>query len=397
MKNSLQWRITIMTFLLIVFTCLLMQVLLSTSGISYMNDIESFVINNETKIPVDPKDVTLVISTAKSDFRISNILISLGVALLSGVLAYFVSGKALKPLNKYVEQVETVQSSNLGDVKLEEDSLTEFSNLSKSFNDMLDRLNQSFKAQEQFNYNVAHELKTPLALMQAQIESFPIDNPDIKPETELFLKSLGEQIERLNQMSKTLLEIANLNNIPTNEQIELNPLIEEIIADLSLLADKKNITLSTKGNSTITGSDTLIYQMIYNLVENAIKYNKQDGSVSININNDDKYTYIQVKDTGNGIPKEYQETIFQPFFRIDKSRNRQFGGVGLGLALVYEIAKLHKASVYVKDSNNNGTTIEVKNGTLMFHFLFIFIIYSFNNFILTLEFFFFGYRQTLCL
>ena len=356
MKNSLQWRITIMTFLLIVFTCLLMQVLLSTSGISYMNDIESFVINNETKIPVDPKDVTLVISTAKSDFRISNILISLDVALLSGVLAYFVSGKALKPLNKYVEQVETVQSSNLGDIKLEEDSLTEFSNLSKSFNDMLDRLNQSFKAQEQFNYNVAHELKTPLALMQAQIESFPIDNPDIKPETELFLKSLGEQIERLNQMSKTLLEIANLNNIPTNEQIELNPLIEEIIADLSLLADKKNITLSTKGNSTITGSDTLIY----NLVENAIKYNKQDGSVSININNDDKYTYIQVKDTGNGIPKEYQETIFQPFFRIDKSRNRQFGGVGLGLALVYEIAKLHKASVYVKDSNNNGTTIEVK-------------------------------------
>ena len=344
MKNSLQWRITIMTFLLIAFTCLLMQVLLSTSGISYMNDIESFVINNETKIPVDPKDVTLVISTAKSDFRISNILISLGVALLSGVLAYFVSGKALKPLNKYVEQVETVQSNNL----------------SKSFNDMLDRLNQAFKAQEQFNYNVAHELKTPLALMQAQIESFPIDNPDIKPETELFLKSLGEQIERLNQMSKTLLEIANLNNIPLNEQVELNPMVEEIIADLSLLADKKNITLSTTGNSTITGSDTLIYQMIYNLVENAIKYNKQDGSVSININNDDKYTYIQVKDTGSGIPKEYQETIFQPFFRIDKSRNRQFGGVGLGLALVYEIAKLHKASVYVKDSNNSGTTIEVK-------------------------------------
>lgn len=360
MKNSLQWRITIMTFLLIAFTCLLMQVLLSTSGISYMNDIESFVINNETKIPVDPKDVTLVISTAKSDFRISNILISLGVALLSGVLAYFVSGKALKPLNKYVEQVETVQSSNLGDVKLEEETLLEFSNLSKSFNDMLDRLNQAFKAQEQFNYNVAHELKTPLALMQAQIESFPIDNPDIKPETELFLKSLGEQIERLNQMSKVLLEIANLNNIPLNEQVELNPMVEEIIADLSLLADKKNITLSTTGNATITGSDTLLYQMIYNLVENAIKYNNQDGSVSININNDDKYTYIQVKDTGNGIPKEYQETIFQPFFRIDKSRNRQFGGVGLGLALVYEIAKLHKASVYVKDSNNNGTTIEVK-------------------------------------
>lgn len=360
MKNSLQWRITIMTFLLIAFTCLLMQVLLSTSGISYMNDIESFVINNETKIPVDPKDVTLVISTAKSDFRISNILISLGVALLSGVLAYFVSGKALKPLNKYVEQVETVQSSNLGDVKLEEDSLTEFSNLSKSFNDMLDRLNEAFKAQEQFNYNVAHELKTPLALMQAQIESFPIDNPGLKPETELFLKSISEQIERLNQMSKTLLEIANLNNIPTNEQIELNPLIEEIIADLSLLADKKNISLSTNGNTTITGSDTLIYQMIYNLVENAIKYNNNNGSVNIDVSNDDKYTYIQVKDTGSGIPKEYQETIFQPFFRIDKSRNRQFGGVGLGLALVYEIAKLHKASVYVKDSNSNGTIIEVK-------------------------------------
>ena len=325
MKNSLQWRITIMTFLLIAFTCLLMQVLLSTSGISYMNDIESFVINNETKIPVDPKDVTLVISTAKSDFRISNILISLGVALLSGVLAYFVSGKALKPLNKYVEQVETVQSSNLGDVKLEEDSLLEFSNLSKSLNDMLDRLNQSFKAQEQFNYNVAHELKTPLALMQAQIESFPIDNPGLKPETNVFLKSLAEQIERLNQMSKTLLEIANLNNIPTNEQIELNPLVEEIIADLSLLADKKNITLSTKGNSTITGSDTLIYQMIYNLVENAIKYNKQNGAVSININNDVKYTYIQIKDTGSGIPKEYQETIF-----FQKIRNTNILSVPTG-------------------------------------------------------------------
>ena len=214
--------------------------------------------------------------------------------------------------------------------------------------------------QKEFITSASHELKTPLALMQAQIESFPIDNPGLKPETNVFLKSLAEQIERLNQMSKVLLEIANLNNIPLNERVELNPMVEEIIADLSLLADKKNITLSTTGNSTITGSDTLLYQMIYNLVENAIKYNNQDGSVSININNDDKYTYIQVKDTGNGIPKEYQETIFQPFFRIDKSRNRQFGGVGLGLALVYEIAKLHNGSVYVKDSNNNGTIIEVK-------------------------------------
>ena len=282
------------------------------------------------------------------------------VELLGGVLAYFVSGHALKPLHSFAAQVEKVEPNNLTDMKITEEVLPEFRQFSRSFNQMLERLNNAFAAQRQFTGNAAHELRTPLALMQAQLELFSAEHPDMLPETAKFLTLLREQTERLTQMTKTLLEMSNLQQVARNEQIQLIPMIEEIFTDLAPLAEKRSITLEAEGDGSLTGSDTLIYRLLFNLTENAVKYNRPGGSVRVELAQRQEKCIIRVSDTGCGIPEEYQQSIFQPFFRVDKSRSREYGGVGLGLSLVWEIAALHGGSVWVEESSDKGTTIAVE-------------------------------------
>ncbi len=368
-KLSLQWRITLMTVLLIGIACVSMELLLCTSGIHYMDSIgeslQDLTLEGETDFFVpetvdQDQDLTIIIYGAQESFRITNWYITAIVIVLSGILAYFVSGHALKPLRSFSAQVEKVQINNLTDMKMNEKLLPEFYRLSHSFNQMLDRLNQAFAAQRQFTGNAAHELCTPLALMQAQLELFSAEHPDINAETADFLRLLGEQTERLTQMSKTLLEMSGLQQVARNDQIHLAPMIEEIFTDLAPFAEKRGITLEQDGDGVMTGSDALIYRLLFNLTENAIKYNRTNGFVRVCVTREDTNIHIYVTDTGCGIPAEFQRSIFQPFFRVDKSRSREYGGAGLGLSLVWEIADLHGRSVRVAESSEQGTTIAVE-------------------------------------
>ena len=369
-KLSLQWRITLMTALLICSTCMAMNWLIGCSGRHYMDSIGA---NLSTAIDpsegaveyfdpsregLDP-NLTIVIYGAQNSFTATNWYITAAVTLLAGILAYFVSGRALRPLRTFVAQVEKVQPNNLADMKITEEVLPEFRQFSDSFNQMLERLDEGFTAQRQFTGNAAHELRTPLALMQAQVELFSAEHPDVLPETADFLRLLREQTERMTQMTRTLLEMCGLQAVPCTDHIELGPMVDEIFADLAPLAEKNNITLERDGDGVMTGSDTLIYRLLFNLTENAIKYNRPGGSVRLSVTPEPEKLLIRVADTGPGIPERFQRSIFQPFFRVDKSRSREYGGVGLGLSLVWEIVKLHGGTVCVENSSEAGTTVAV--------------------------------------
>ena len=370
-KLSLQWRITLMTALLICSTCMAMNWLIGCSGRHYMDSIGA---NLSTAIDpsegaveyfdpsregLDP-NLTIVIYGAQNSFTATNWYITAAVTLLGGILAYFVSGRALRPLRTFVAQVEKVQPNNLSDMKITEDVLPEFRQFSRSFNQMLERLDEGFTAQRQFTGNAAHELRTPLALMQAQVELFSAEHPDVLPETADFLRLLREQTERMTQMTRTLLEMCGLQAVPCTDHIELGPMIEEIFADLAPLAEKNDVTLEREGDGAMTGSDTLIYRLLFNLTENAIKYNRPGGSVRLSVTPEPEKLLIRVSDTGRGIPEHFQRSVFQPFFRVDKSRSREYGGVGLGLSLVWETVNLHGGSVWVEESSDKGTTIAVE-------------------------------------
>ena len=370
-KLSLQWRITLMTALLICSTCMAMNWLIGCSGRHYMDSIGA---NLSTAIDpsegaveyfdpsregLDP-NLTIVIYGAQNSFTATNWYITAAVTLLGGILAYFVSGRALRPLRTFVAQVEKVQPNNLADMKITEEVLPEFRQFSDSFNQMLERLDEGFTAQRQFTGNAAHELRTPLALMQAQVELFSAEHPDVLPETADFLRLLREQTERMTQMTRTLLEMCGLQAVPCTDHIELGPMIDEIFADLAPLAEKNNVMLEREGDGTMTGSDTLIYRLLFNLTENAIKYNRPGGSVRLSVTPEPEKLLIRVSDTGPGIPEHFQRSVFQPFFRVDKSRSREYGGAGLGLSLVWEIADLHGGSVWVEKSSDKGTVIAVE-------------------------------------
>ena len=369
-KLSLQWRITLMTAFLICMTCVAMNLLLSYSGRHYMDSISSHITNYGDMDKGEPdffdperekldQELTIIIYGAQESFIATNWCITAVVTLLGGVLAYFLSGRALNPLRAFTSQVEKVQLNNLTDMKINEDVLPEFRQLSRSFNQMLERLDEGFTAQRQFTGNAAHELRTPLSLMQAQLELFSAEHPEVSRETSDFLRLLREQTERMTQMTKTLLEMSELKTVPCTDRIELAPMVEEIFADLAPLADRNGIILESEGDGAMIGSDTLIYRMLFNLTENSIRYNRPNGTVRIMITDEKNRLVIRVTDTGCGIPEKYRESIFQPFFRVDKSRSRELGGVGLGLALVREIVRVHDGSITVQSGSSGGTVFDV--------------------------------------
>ena len=373
-RLSLQWRITLMSVLLIGITCVAMNLLLCSSGVYYMDTIAdslqgggTVILNDGGAASFDPQliapneELTIVVDGAQGRFRTTNWYITAAVTLLSGILAYFVSGRALKPLRSFASQVEQVQLNNLADMRIDEDAISEFRQLSRSFNQMLERLNNAFAAQRQFTGNAAHELRTPLALMQARLDLYmATDHGDNRPETAETISMLREQTERLSKMVRTLLDMSDLKAVPRTDKIQLAPMIEEVLADLSPLAEKSGVALSQSGEDLwITGSDVLVYRSIFNLVENGVKYNHPGGSVRVAASRRGSSAVIEVRDTGCGIPENFRESVFQPFFRVDKSRSREKGGVGLGLSLVWEIAHLHGGSVRITESGKDGTVIEL--------------------------------------
>ena len=371
-KLSLQWRLTIITTLFIALICGCLTMFVYSNGVYYINSLQDAVTlqdENEIYIGIPDgawdgfvEDFSVQVYNNKLDYRQKSLIISALMALLGGVITYFISGHALKPLRVFSDKIEKVQAQNLADSRIEENEVKELNQLSMSYNKMLGRLSDAFEAQRQFTANAAHELRTPLALMQVQLDTYNAcahpGNDEAAVET---IKMMTEQNERLGKMVKTLLDMSELQTVARDEVIALDALIEEVLTDLESLAARKNIRLVRECEPvTMTGSDILIYRLVYNLVENAVKYNIDGGQVTVTCREWDKHIHIMVSDTGKGIPEELRSRIFEPFFRVDKSRSRELGGIGLGLALVNEIVRVYEGSIEIKGNRAGGTDFEIE-------------------------------------
>ena len=376
-KMSLQWRLTCIITLYIAVICGCVTMLVYKNGVYYMDSLQEAVDTRGDDQPDDAEEIYISIPedkwdefandfsvqvyNNKADYRKNSLIITAVLALLGGVATYFISGHALRPIRELSDKIEKVQAQNLADSRIEENQVKELNQLSVSYNRMLERLSDAFEIQRQFTANAAHELRTPLALMQVQLDLYHSNShPDNDADTVQMIKMVTEQNDRLNKMVKTLLDMSELQTVGRDDEIILDALVDEVLEDLEPLAEGKNIRLIGKCKDiTIVGSDILIYRLVYNLVENAIKYNHSGGQVTVTADRKEKHVYLSVEDTGTGIPEELKERVFEPFFRVDKSRSRELGGVGLGLALVREIVRVHDGSITVKSNPSGGTIFEV--------------------------------------
>ena len=376
-KMSLQWRLTCIITLYIAVICGCVTMLVYKNGVYYMDSLQEAVDTRGDDQPDDAEEIYISIPedkwdefandfsvqvyNNKADYRKNSLIITAVLALLGGVATYFISGHALRPIRELSDKIEKVQAQNLADSRIEENQVKELNQLSVSYNRMLERLSDAFEIQRQFTANAAHELRTPLALMQVQLDLYHSNgHPDNDADTLQMIKMVTEQNDRLNKMVKTLLDMSELQTVGRDDEIILDALVDEVLEDLEPLAEGKNIRLIGKCKDiTMVGSDILIYRLVYNLVENAIKYNHSGGQVTVTADRKEKHVYLSVEDTGTGIPEELKERVFEPFFRVDKSRSRELGGVGLGLALVREIVRVHDGSITVKSNPSGGTIFEV--------------------------------------
>ncbi|MFQ7836576.1 MAG: sensor histidine kinase [Agathobacter rectalis] len=376
-RMSLQWRLTCITTLCIAIICGCLTMFVYKNGVHYIDSLQDAVESQGDEkgnksdeiyisIPDDKWDefadeFSVQVYNNKADYKRNSLIITVLLALLGGVVTYFISGHALRPIREFSDKIEEVQAQNLSDSRIEENNVKELNQLGISYNKMLERLSDAFEIQRQFTANAAHELRTPLALMQVQLDLYnSASHPGNDADTLQTIKMVTEQNDKLNRMVKTLLDMSELQSVGRDDKIILDAIVEEVLADLEPLAVEKNIKLIGKcEDATMIGSDILIYRLVYNLVENAIKYNHPLGQVTVTAYQRNKYVYLSVEDTGSGIPKELRERVFEPFFRVDKSRSRELGGVGLGLALVHEIVRVHDGSICIKSGKTGGTIFEV--------------------------------------
>lgn len=376
-RMSLQWRLTCITTLCIAIICGCLTMFVYKNGVHYIDSLQNAVESQGNEkgnksdeiyisIPDDKWDefadeFSVQVYNNKADYKRNSLIITVLLALLGGAVTYFISGHALRPIREFSDKIEEVQAQNLSDSRIEENNVKELNQLGISYNKMLERLSEAFEIQRQFTANAAHELRTPLALMQVQLDLYnSASHPGNDADTLQTIKMVTEQNDKLNRMVKTLLDMSELQTVGRDDKIILDAIVEEVLADLEPLAVEKNIKLIGKcENATMIGSDILIYRLVYNLVENAIKYNHPLGQVTVTAYQRNKHVYLSVEDTGSGIPKELRERVFEPFFRVDKSRSRELGGVGLGLAFVREIVRVHDGSICIKSGKTGGTIFEV--------------------------------------
>lgn len=376
-RMSLQWRLTCITTLCIAIICGCLTMFVYKNGVHYIDSLQDAVESQGDEkgnksdeiyisIPDDKWDefadeFSVQVYNNKADYKRNSLIITVLLALLGGVVTYFISGHALRPIREFSDKIEEVQAQNLSDSRIEENNVKELNQLGISYNKMLERLSEAFEIQRQFTANAAHELRTPLALMQVQLDLYnSASHPGNDADTLQTIKMVTEQNDKLNRMVKTLLDMSELQTVGRDDKIILDAIVEEVLADLEPLAVEKNIKLIGKcEDATMIGSDILIYRLVYNLVENAIKYNHPLGQVTVTAYQRNKHVYLSVEDTGSGIPNELRERVFEPFFRVDKSRSRELGGVGLGLALVREIVRVHDGSICIKSGKTGGTIFEV--------------------------------------
>lgn len=376
-RMSLQWRLTCITTLCIAIICGCLTMFVYKNGVHYIDSLQDAVESQGNEkgnksdeiyisIPDDKWDefadeFSLQVYNNKADYKRNSLIITVLLALLGGAVTYFISGHALRPIREFSDKIEEVQAQNLSDSRIVENNVKELNQLGISYNKMLERLSEAFEIQRQFTANAAHELRTPLALMQVQLDLYnSASHPGNDADTLQTIKMVTEQNDKLNRMVKTLLDMSELQTVGRDDKIIFDAVVEEVLADLEPLAVEKNIKLIGKcEDATMIGSDILIYRLVYNLVENAIKYNHPLGQVTVTAYQRNKHVYLSVEDTGSGIPKELRARVFEPFFRVDKSRSRELGGVGLGLAFVREIVRVHDGSICIKSGKTGGTIFEV--------------------------------------
>ena len=376
-RMSLQWRLTCITTLCIAVICGCLTMFVYKNGVHYIDSLQGTVESQGDdkgdnadeiyiSIPDDKWDefaneFSVQVYNNKADYKRNSLIISVLLALFGGVATYFISGHALRPISEFSDKIEEVQAQNLSDSRMEENNVKELNHLSISYNKMLERLSDAFEIQRQFTANAAHELRTPLTLMQVQLDLYNSSgHPGNDEDTLQTIKMVAEQSDRLNKMVKTLLDMSELQTVGRDDKIMIAAVVEEVLVDLEPLAQEKNIRLIGKcGDITMMGSDILIYRLVYNLVENAIKYNHLGGQVTVTVCRKEEHVSLSVEDTGSGIPEELKERVFEPFFRVDKSRSRELGGVGLGLALVREIVRVHDGRIAIKSKPAGGTIFEV--------------------------------------
>ena len=387
--TSLQLKLTLLLSLLMIVSCVLMYFFISHSAVSGMDGLQNYMIKVDPQdgdspitFNVDPKALfpqfEQEIQETKEDFLLRSVIATTIIILLSSVCTYFLTKKTLTPLQKLTSEVSQIQAQNLSTQLAVPNSKDEIAQLTSSFNEMLTRLDNAFSTQKQFSANAAHELRTPLAVLQTNLEVFEKkQEPEMVEYRQLFTM-IKEQTARLSQLVGTLLDMTNLKSVPRTDHVSLEELVDEVFCDLDPVAEKAGISIHFDDNSSqdwhtdvhtpdasalnnnirnITGSYVLLYRAVYNLVENAIKYNRPNGSVTVSVKEKNGQAMILVKDTGIGISPENQKKIFDPFFRVDKSRSRAMGGAGLGLALVDSIAREHGGSVKVLESNEKGSII----------------------------------------
>jgi len=387
--TSLQLKLTLLLSLLMIVSCVLMYFFISHSAVSGMDGLQNYMIKVDPQdgdspitFNVDPKALfpqfEQEIQETKEDFLLRSVIATTIIILLSSVCTYFLTKKTLTPLQKLTSEVSQIQAQNLSTQLAVPNSKDEIAQLTSSFNEMLARLDNAFSTQKQFSANAAHELRTPLAVLQTNLEVFEKKQEPEMVEYQQLFTMIKEQTARLSQLVGTLLDMTNLKSVPRTDHVSLEELVDEVFCDLDPVAEKAGISIHFDDSSSqdwhtdvhtpdasalnnnirnITGSYVLLYRAVYNLVENAIKYNRPNGSVTVSVKEKNGQAMILVKDTGIGISPENQKKIFDPFFRVDKSRSRAMGGAGLGLALVDSIAKEHGGTVNVLESSETGSTI----------------------------------------
>lgn len=365
-KMSLRLRIAILTSILIALTSLTMNFFMNKTAYFYIDSLGGYVDKMENKedlyINIDKDKIgdfntnfSDQVTITKNNFSKKSWIITSLVTIFGGIISYFLSGKFLEPLDKFSNQIEQIQLKNITDYEVKENPIKEFQKLTKSFNQMLERLNESYKNEREFTARAAHELRTPLTIINSQIDLFEEENMD-EDEIKNLVTMIKNESDRLSKLVTSLLDLSELRSVTRNEKIELSSLIEEAIQDLSFISDKKNINIENLCQEIyIEGSDLLIYRVFYNLIENAIKYNNNNGFVKIYSKINKDFAEIYVEDGGIGIAKSEKENIFKAFYRI--KANDEIGS-GLGLSLVKETIKLHRGKIKVLDKEK-GSLIKV--------------------------------------
>ncbi|WP_125666633.1 sensor histidine kinase [Paenibacillus baekrokdamisoli] len=375
-KMPIRLRLTVMTVALLTVCCVGLTLILNFSADTMASRIDAALVLPAKEIgengrvdesPQSPSSSIIIpvpsddSQKARMDFRFKSIIYMILVIVGGGFLTYYISGKALKPLDTLNGQVKNINVHNLSETLSVPPTKDEIAELTITFNEMTDKLNSAFMMQGRFSASAAHELRTPLAVLQTKVDVFKKKKDHTNEEYNALISVIEKQTKRLRGLVGNLLDMTNMDDNGEQSSIFIKDIFEDIISELSHIAKDKNVTLSLDcDNSIVTGNTDLLYRAFYNLVENGIKYNIDGGTVGVIVNRLSKEEVsIKINDTGIGIAGNNKKNIFEPFYRVDKSRSRQMGGAGLGLSIVDSIIKKHHGTLTVTDNENGGTCFNV--------------------------------------